>query len=103
MKYPIILEKISAWICLIGILIFLIGIVSFIKQPKENNLSILKPPSNLIERNIAISKAMHNGQSEYSFITNFTPGIGKINKPEEYKANWQKQMQDNLSNKLNTY
>lgn len=79
------MKKISQVVFLIGVLVFMIGFFGFLfNLSNKNNLhknSFIK--TSLTERDLAIADAIKNNKKEYSYESNFTPGVGRINNPEK--------------------
>ena len=71
------MSKISNLILLVGFLVALGSAFMWFGNKKTSaNSSKLVEGGPLVERNAAIDKAKSEGKSEYSYTTNFIPGIG---------------------------
>jgi hypothetical protein len=90
-----ILEKVSLYMCLTGVIIFVVGLISYFNTNNTKQNYQINSPTGLTERDLAISNAIKNGQKTYSYTTNYIPGIGRITNPEQYKAQWQESVLQN--------
>lgn len=72
------LNKLQRPIFFVSVLIFGFTIYTAYKPERENPFQY----SSLTAREIAIREAKAKGLSEYSFTTNFIPGIGNIDKDQ---------------------
>jgi len=75
-------------------LVFLAGLVQVVSQDwggssSANGDGVLEKTS-ITERDLAIAEAIRLGQKEYSFTTNFIPGMGRISDTGRYQEEWQK-------------
>jgi hypothetical protein len=50
--------------------------------------------TSLTERDLAIEEAIRQGKKEYSFETNFIPGMGRISDPDQHLKDWQKSQEE---------
>ncbi len=55
-------------------------------------------PPTIMDRKLAIQQALKEGKKEYSFTTNYIPGIGQINDPQAYLN----QQEENAKKQLNS-
>lgn len=78
----------------IGFLALAVGLYLYF-QPTNTQSDLTISPT-LPQRELAIEQARQNGQTTYSFTTNFIPGVGTIGDPEGY----QKQLEANFENQL---
>ncbi|MEK7171026.1 MAG: hypothetical protein AAB774_01840 [Patescibacteria group bacterium] len=79
----------------LGLLIAVIGAGKYlfaVTTPQKQSVAF---PSSSTERRLAITKAVQDGTNTYEFSTNFIPGIGTINDPQDYLSKWQDQFKNN--------
>lgn len=81
---------------LLGTLIFLGGLADYLA--KDNGPAARLFHTSLTTRDLAMSEAIQAGRKEYSFTTNFIPGIGDIGNPEAYKKDWEARAKAQLEN-----
>lgn len=90
------IRNISTAIFGIGFLLFLSGSFQLIsnqyRPAQANGLGV----TSSTERSAAIKAAKAAGKKEYSFVTHFTPGIGVVANPEEYRNDFLDQLQDSI-------
>ena len=82
-------QRVSAVILVIGTLLFFTGL--FHRANTENQTTFSSGFTGALEaRNFAIRNALKNNSNDYSFTTNFIPGIGIIGNPQSYLDKWEK-------------
>lgn len=94
-KNIVLIYNFSYLILLIGIAVFLFGIINFFHSKSVKQDIVIK--TSLTERDIAIADAIKNGKKEYSYETSFTPGVGRIINPDAYKDQWQKNAEQSIN------
>ncbi len=80
-------EKISNGFLVISLLLFLLGGFLYLTPQSKKSVSLSASPT-VMERNFAIEAAKKSGARNYTFTTNFIPGIGMITDPEAYKRQY---------------
>jgi len=83
-------ENLSVNVLILGAIVFVLGLVSYFTNNSIEFASTVKQTS-VTQRDVAIAEAKKNGKKEYTFTTNFIPGIGIINDPAAYKKAWEDQ------------
>lgn len=88
----------------IGILILILGGVNYYKNNKiestasgELGLTSTNAALSLTERKLAIEQAIKEGKKEYSYTTNFIPGLGRVGDPDAYMKEWEKEAKKTLN------
>jgi len=87
-------RKTADLILSLGILVALVGGGKFYLAQTGTTPHTSLNPGPITERQLAIDNALRTGSHTYSYETRFTPGIGQITDPEQYKKD--------LLNKLQT-
>lgn len=90
----------SSSILTLSVIVFLAGLVQFgvahARSQVSNSSDLSFTKTSLTERDIAIAEAIKEGKTEYSFTSNFTPGIGRIVNPDKYLEDWKKAQEQKL-------
>jgi len=73
---------------LVGLLILLAGLANYISSNGSRNSAVWAGRVSVIERSLALERARSLGEREYTFTTNFIPGIGVINDPGIFLQGW---------------
>lgn len=81
------LRQICGGLLFVNFVLFAYALSIYLTPPPTT--TIVK--TSLTERDLAIADAQARGVSEYSYTTNFIPGIGTINDPAAYKKAWEDQ------------
>ncbi len=76
-------------------LIFLLGaLVSYYQITRvqasklTGNEKLIANATLLTERQLAVTEAIKKGEKTYTFTSNYTPGLGRINDPAAYERTW---------------
>lgn len=87
----------SIFLVLSGV-IFLSGLVQVVSHrfSRANDTPDQLYKTSLTERDLAIEEAIRQGKKEYSFETNFIPGMGRISNPDQHLEDWQKSEEEKL-------
>lgn len=77
---------------IISTMVFIAGLTQVFTARRSQKSATSQPwaKTSLTERDLAIQEAIRQGKKEYSFETNFIPGMGRINNPEQHLEDWQK-------------
>lgn len=90
------IRNISTAIFGIGFLLFLSGSFQLISNQfrpvRANDIGV----TSSTERSATIKAAKAAGKKDYSFVTHFTPGIGVIANPEQYRSDYLNQIQESI-------
>lgn len=92
------INEFSYLILLIGLIVFSLGVIYYFQNKSEKKDTMIN--TSLVERDLAIAEAIRTGQKEYSYTTNFTPGVGRIENPEEYKKAWEEQAKEQIDQEV---
>lgn len=77
--------------CFAGLIIFVMGAVRFAQAHQSAKTSDNTIVSSSTERDIAIQEAIKQGKKDYSYTTNFIPGVGYISDPAAYEKSFEDQ------------
>lgn len=80
-------KKVNVGLFVVGLLVLAVAVAE-ISGP-DNSSPLVQ--SSLTERDIAIQEALRKGEKEYSYTTNFIPGVGRIGDPDAYLEQLQQQ------------
>lgn len=85
----------SIFLVLSGV-VFLSGLIQVVSHrfSRADNSVDQRYKTSLTERDLAIEEAIRQGKKEYSFETNFIPGMGRISDPDQHLKDWQKSKEE---------
>lgn len=70
----------------LGAILVVFGLLSLTGAKHQG---VIESKTGLTARDAAVESAKRNGRQDYQFQSNFIPGLGVIDNPEQYKQDWQ--------------
>lgn len=80
------LSAIATAVLALGAVISIFGVINRVSSTREKN-AFFKTSST--ERDLAIANAKKTGETNYSYQSSFTPGLGTITDPASYQKQWE--------------